>query len=301
MTETVLITGASGLVGRHLSALLTQEGYLVRTLSRDPAGPSHFHWDPAKGTMDAEALSGADHIVHLAGTGIGDKAWSEKRKAEILQSRVCGTELLFQTCRSIGMLPKTFLTASAVGYYGSAPSGKRFTESDGAGQGFLASVCEQWERAALLFEEAGVRTVRMRTGLVLANNGGILPQTALPVRMGLGTAFGNGKQVLPWIHLYDLGQLYLEALRQSTWSGAFNAVAPKPVNNKVFTKELARLFHKPFWPVSVPGFLVKALLGERSELLLQGNDVRSERLSELTFNFRFETLEKALQDLYPNG
>lgn len=297
MKETVLITGASGLVGTHLSALLNKEGYRVFTLGRNPKGSTEFLWDPTHHFIDPAAVTKIDHIVHLAGASIGDKIWTSARKKVILDSRVVGCQLLFRTCQEQGVQLKSFISASAVGFYGSEPSPKTFTESDSAGTGFLASVCAEWEKATLLFEETGVRTVRIRTGIVLAADGGILPQMALPVRMGLGTAFGNGKQVLPWIHIDDLCQLYLQAIRQESWQGAYNAVAPEPVTNRRFTKELARLFHKPFWPIAIPGFPVRWILGERSELLLKGNNVQSERLTEM--DFRFTSLEAALKDLYP--
>lgn len=297
MKETILITGASGLVGRHLTKLLNKEGFRVRTLSRDPGDTSTFLWNPDCGLIDPAAVVQIDHIIHLAGAGIGDKSWTAARKKEILDSRVAGCQLLFHTCQEQGIQLKSFISASAVGFYGSEPSAKAFTESDPAGTGFLASVCAEWEKAALLFEESGVRTVRIRTGIVLSSDGGILPQMALPVRMGLGAAFGNGKQVLPWIHMDDLCQIYLQAIRQESWTGAYNAVAPELVTNRRFTKELARLFHKPFWPLPIPGFPVRWLLGERSELLLKGNAVQSQRLSEK--EFRFTSLEAALKDLYP--
>lgn len=297
MNETILITGASGLIGRHLSKLLKEEGYRVHTLSRNPKGPTDFSWNPAQGSIDVKAVDHIDHLVHLAGAGIGDKNWTETRKREILDSRVASCQLLFRTCQEQGVRLKSFISASAVGFYGSAPSNTVFTESAPAGTGFLASVCVEWEKAALLFEEAGIRTVRIRTGIVLAADGGILPQMALPVRMGLGMAFGNGKQIIPWIHVQDLCQLYLQAIRQESRKGAYNAVAPEVASNKRFTKELARLFHKPFWPIPIPGFPLKWILGERSELLLGGNPVKSERLMD--DDFRFRTLEAALKDLYP--
>lgn len=299
MKETILITGASGLVGRHLSKMLQREGYEVRLLGRTPKTSAEFRWDLSKGFIDAEALRKADHIVHLAGAGIGDKNWTAARKKEIVESRVGGCDLLFRTCQEHGFRPKSFISASAIGFYGSSSFNRPLTESDEVGQGFLASVCEDWEKAALSFEAAGIRTVRVRTGIVLASDGGILPQMALPVRMGLGTAIGSGKQSIPWIHINDLCRIYLQAIRETSWTGAYNAVAQEAVTNKRFTKELARLFHKPNWPVSIPSFLIKLVLGERSELLLKGNDVQSARLSESGFTFQFDRLEDALKNLYP--
>lgn len=296
MVETVLITGASGLVGRHLTVFLKEKGYRVLTLGRNPDGEGAFGWDPENKYLDAEALYQTDHVVHLAGAGIGDKGWSALRKEEILNSRVQSGMLLYQKCVENGIHLQSFVTASAVGYYG---DGESFTENDPAGKGFLATVCEQWEQVADLFQQTGVRSVRVRTGIVLASDGGILPQMAMPVRMGLGTPFGSGKQIIPWIHIQDLCRIYWQAIRDSQWTGAYNAVAPASETNRAFTKALARLFHKPYWPIAVPALPLKWLLGERSELLLKGSRITSVKLPECNFHFRFETLENALKDLYP--
>lgn len=293
MAETVLITGASGLIGRHLSVLLKANGYRVLTLSRNPRVEGSFEWKPEKGFLDPESLRKTDHIIHLAGAGIGDSRWTEARKKEILDSRVLSCELLYQKCMDIGMPLKTFVSASAVGYYG---DGDAVSEEAPAGEGFLASVCQQWEQAADRFEMAGARTVKIRTGIVLASDGGILPQMALPIRLGFGFAFGNGKQFIPWIHIDDLCLLYMQAVQNENWTGAYNAVAPDSVTNGTFTKILAAFFHRPFWPVSIPAFLVRWLLGERSELLLKGSKVQSVRLPEGTF--RFANLSSAVADIY---
>jgi uncharacterized protein len=243
-------------------------------------------------------LNQTDHIIHLAGAGIGDKRWSALRKEEILNSRVKSGMLLYHRCMENGIHLKSFVTASAVGFYG---DGESFSETDPAGKGFLASVCEQWEQVADLFEKAGVRTVKIRTGIVLAADGGILPRMALPVRMGLGTPLGSGKQYIPWIHPDDLCHIYWQAIKNTSWTGAYNAVAPESVSNRTFTKELAKLFHKPYWPIAIPSFLLKLALGARSELLLKGSRVTSVRLSESGFHFKFEKLEPALKDLYPES
>lgn len=293
MAETILITGASGLIGRHLSVLLRKKDYRVITLSRHPKGSNEFRWDLKNSYIDPEALTQTDHIIHLAGAGIGDSRWTEARKKEILESRVLSCELLFQKCMESGVPLKTFVSASAVGYYG---DGDALSEESPAGEGFLASVCQKWEQAADRFEKAGIRTVKIRTGIVLAADGGILPQMALPIRLGLGFSFGNGKQYIPWIHIDDLCMLYLQAVQNVSLTGAFNAVAPDSVTNRTFTKVLAAFFHRPFWPVSVPAFLIRWMLGERSELLLKGSKVQSVRLSKGTF--RFANLSSAIAELY---
>jgi len=296
MTETVLITGASGLVGRHLAVLLKLNGYRVLTLGRKPIGEGSFCWDPENEYIDSEALNQTDYIVHLAGASIGDKSWSAIRKAEILDSRVKSCELLHRKCQENGIQLKSFVSASAVGYYG---DGAAFTEADPAGNGFLASVCEQWEKAADRFQASGIRTVKIRTGIVLSAEGGILPQMIRPVRLGLGTPLGTGNQYIPWIHIQDLCQLYLLAIQDKSWNGAYNAVAPEAMTNRTFTKALAAFFHKPYWPIPIPGLLIRLVLGERSELLLLGSKVRSTRLAESSYLFKFPDLSSALIDLYP--
>jgi uncharacterized protein (TIGR01777 family) len=293
MVETILITGASGLVGQHLSVLLREKGYRVLSLSRHPKGSNEFLWDLKNSYIDPIALKQTDHIIHLAGAGIGDSRWTEARKKEILDSRVLSCELLYQKCMEIGVPLKTFVSASAVGYYGDDDA---LSEEAPAGEGFLASVCRQWEQVADRFEKIGVRTVKIRTGIVLAADGGILPQMALPIRLGFGFAFGNGKQFIPWIHIDDLCMLYLQAVQNVSFTGAYNAVAPESVTNRTFTKMMAAFLNRPFWPVSAPAFLVRWLLGERSELLLKGSKVQSVRLFKSTF--RFANLSSAIADLY---
>lgn len=299
LEETVLLTGASGLIGRHLSKLLKENGYRVLTLSRHPTDKESYRWDLTTHQLDSEALNQTDHIIHLAGAGIGDGRWTEARKKEIVDSRVQSSALLFQKFKESGGRLKTFVTASAVGYYGTEEQERAFTENDPAGTGFLAEVCQKWEQAADSFHKDGVRTVKMRTGIVLAADGGILPQMAMPVRMGLGLAFGNGKQYIPWIHIQDMCNIYLSALKDQSWQGAYNAVSPESATNASFTKQLAHHFHKPFWPLSVPAFPLKMVMGERSELLLKGSDVKPMRLTEQGFDFIYPNLSAALSDLYP--
>lgn len=299
MQETILITGASGLVGRHLSVLLNKNGYRVLTLSRHPKEKNASSWDPENNVLDTEALSQTDHVIHLAGASIGDGRWTDARKKEILDSRVQSCTLLFRKCQETGVRLKTFVTASAVGYYGTEEHEGAFTENDPAGTGFLAEVCQKWEQAADNFQKDGVRTVKIRTGIVLATDGGILPQMAMPVRMGFGFAFGNGKQFIPWIHIQDMCNIYLRAIQDQSWQGAYNAVSPESATNASFTKQLSAHFHRPFWPISVPAFPLKMVMGERSELLLKGSDVKPMRLTEQGFDFVYSNLNEALSGLYP--
>jgi uncharacterized protein len=298
--ETILMTGASGFIGQHLSLLLREKGYRVLMLSRNfhqSLKEDHFLWNPATGSLDPEALKQADHLIHLAGTGIGDRRWTTLRKQEIWESRINTCQGLLQKTIEVGAHLKTFVSASAVGFYGTKVSEKAFTEKDSAGEGFLASVCKAWEHAADEFEAIGIRTVKIRTGLVLGKNGGILPQMLLPVRIGLGAPIGSGKQILPWIHLNDLCNIYLKAIQDRSYKGAYNAVAPELINNHDFTKTLAKIMHRPFWPIPIPAFPVKWFIGERSKLILEGHSVLPERLEQAGFDFQYTNSKAALYQI----
>lgn len=299
MQENVLITGASGLVGQHLSRLLIQKGYRVLTLGRTARGSDNFEWNPAEGRIDQEALQQADHIVHLAGANIGEKRWTAARRTEILQSRVDSCKLLFETASGLSKKPQTFVSASAVGLYGYGNHQQLFNEFSPAGKGFLADVCKEWEAAAQQFENAGIRTVVLRTGVVLAREGGVLASLEKSTQQAPAVVLGSGLQPFPWIHIQDLCNLYLETLQNQRFSGAYNAVASEYTDNRTLTHSLASVLNKRVFPVHVPAFLLRTMLGSRSELLLKGQQVCSMRLPVTGFSFRFPSLAGALADLYP--
>lgn len=297
--ETVLITGGSGLIGSHLSKKLLERGYKVRVLSRNATQPDSFYWNPKTGTIDPNAFIQADHIIHLAGENIGEKWWTSGRKQEILDSRVRTARMLLDGIMSNQASIQTYISASAIGYYGYGDTPCH--EGAPLGSGFLAKVCKHWESIADEFHAKGIRTVKIRTGLVLSKSGGVIPQLFTFYKYGLGLSFGNGKQWVSWIHIDDLCEIYVQALQQKHWNGPYNAVAPEILTNKNFIKTMCMHLRKPFWDIGIPAFLFQWILGERSELLLKGNKVVPLRLEQEKFTFRYfeigTALESFIQDI----
>ncbi len=296
--ETVLITGGSGLIGSALSALLTQNNYKVRHLSRQvtrkEAYPTFF-WNYKTQQIDPDALIGVDHIIHLAGAGIADKRWTKKRKQEILDSRVKTLDLLFQQVIQQKIQLKSVVCASGINYYGLAQNNTCFIESDPLGKGFLSEVCEQWEQAADQFQTM-CPVIILRTGMVLSKTGGALEKLLQPIKLNFGAALGTGKQIIAWIHLDDLCGMYLFLL-QKQQSGVFNAVSPNQVTNLVFNQLLAKKLNKSLFLPNIPAFLLKLLLGEMAEMILAGNSISSEKIQKAGFKFEFLNLETALDNL----
>ncbi len=296
--ETVLITGGSGTIGTKLSALLVEKGYAVRHLSRSPTGkekyPS-FKWDLKKQYIDPKALENVDHLIHLAGSGIADKRWTDDRKKDLISSRVDSMNLLHQKFADKGTKLKTVVSSSGINYYGFAESEKIFTEKDPPGNDFLSDVCIKWENAALQFKSTS-RVVLMRTAIVLSPKGGALEKLAQPIRFFVGSPLGSGKQWMPWIHLDDICGMYVHAL-ESNIEGPINAVAPESKTNKEFTQLVAKTLRKPLLMPNIPAFALKLALGELSVVLLNGNRADCGKIVESGFTFNFPTLEEALQNL----
>lgn len=291
----VVLAGGTGLVGRHLVEALVREGVQVTVLSRRPeTAPHGASWDDLP-----RVLEGADAVVNLAGEGIAEKRWTASRKAAILRSRVEATTRLVAAMGALATPPPALVNASAVGFYGPM-DGRPVDEGRGAGKGFLAKACRQWEAAADAALPLGIRVVKLRMGVVLARDGGALPRMAFPVRMFQGAKLGHGQQGLSWIHVDDLVRLIREAAGNPAFEGAVNATSPRPVTNETFTRALARRLHRPMLPV--PGFATRAALGilfgeMGREMLLEGAFVYPRKALDLGFAFRFERLEEALADL----
>jgi uncharacterized protein len=299
MPQTILITGASGLIGTRLTEMLLEKNYTLSHLSRKlPASPGKvktYGWDVEKGEIDKQALQNAEAIIHLAGAGIADEKWTDERKQEIINSRTQSAKLILEN------LPEnwqgTFISASAIGIYG-GDSGKEFMYEDSPqGNDFLAEVCKQWEKAAGAFQAKGIRTVILRTGIVLSDRGGALPKLVQPIRLGAGAVLGSGEQIMSWIHLDDLCRMYIHALENPFMQGAYNAVAPNPVSNKILTRQAAHVLHKWVLPFPVPEVALKLVYGEMTEAILSNNNVSSEKISQAGFGFQFTDSEKALADL----
>ncbi len=296
----VLITGGSGLIGSHLTATLLDSGYKVSHLSRNRAKLGQirvFKWSPDIEFIDPEALDGVDYIVHLAGANIGEKKWSKKRKLEIIGSRVNSAKFLHKIVSEREIILKAFISASATGFYGNSSSTKIFNENDLPGNDYLSLVCKQWEEASDLFTNSGIRTVKIRTGVVLEKTDSALSKLMMPAKFGFLVQTGNGLQYMPWIHIRDLCNIYLEAIKETGMSGSYNATAPQSVTHAEFIKVLGRVMKKPVFPIPVPGFVLKTVLGEMADVVLKGNAVSSEKLMNTGFKFLYPNLEEALDNI----
>ena len=292
----IVISGASGLIGTQLVTSLKSSGHEVVQLVRRSAAVGQIMWDPKSGKLDPASLEGCDAVIHLSGAGIGDKRWSDSYRKEILDSRTQTTALLATTIASLQRKPSVFLSGSAIGIYG-ARGDEQLTETSAHGTGFLADVCEQWEAAAKPAFDAGVRTVFLRTGIVLSPKGGALKKLLPLFRLGIGGKFGNGKQWQSWISMDDEVASIIHLLTANV-SGAVNLTAPQPVTNAEFTKVLARVVKRPAI-VPVPTFAPKILLGGElaDALLFTGQRVMPQALTASGYVFKHSTLESALRSL----
>lgn len=290
----VIISGASGLIGSALSASLRADGHQVVALVRREAGADEIRWDPANGVLAADALDGADAVVHLAGAGIGDHRWTDDYKRELLDSRVKSTMLIAATIAASANPPKVLLSGSAIGIYG-ASDGRDLDESSPAGSGFLADLCVQWEAAAAPAATAGVRVAHIRTGIVLTPKGGALKKMLPLFKLFAGGKFGNGKQWQSWISLADEVAAIRHLLTHDV-SGPVNLTAPAPVTNAEFTKVLGGVLHRPTL-LPVPRFGPALLLGGElaDALLYTGQKVLPGALQASGFTFQHTTLEAALR------
>jgi uncharacterized protein (TIGR01777 family) len=296
----ILITGASGLIGFHLTKLLMQQGHVVAHLGRKKTGDSEvkqFTWDPLNGTIEEGAVAWAEAIIHLAGASVSEGRWTEKRKKEIIDSRVKGAQVLAKAILKEKTKAKTFISAAALGWYGIITSEKIFTENDLPANDFFGTCCLKWENAADLLEEVGLRTVKLRIGVVLAKEGGALPQLAAPVRWFVGSPLGSGKQWMPWIHIDDLCAMFVKALEDESMSGSYNAVASQHVTNKEFVKSIGKVLHRPVFFPPVPKFALKLFLGEMSGIVTEGSRASNEKILKTGFSFKYNQLMPALENL----
>ena len=294
----ILITGGTGLIGRHLCKALLAKGHLLTVLSRRPetvavkcgaavqAMASLEEWRTDR-TFDA--------VINLAGEPIVDAYWSEERKQQLRASRVGLTEKLVQCIAAAKQKPGVLLSGSAVGYYGNGGD-KELDENAGAGDDFAADLCREWEAAAQAVEKSGVRVCLLRTGLVLSENGGLLGRMLLPFKLGLGVRLGDGKQWMSWVHIEDYVSMVLRMLGDEQMRGPFNMTAPQPVTNAEFTRTLARTLHRPAI-FAAPGMVLQLAMGERAALLLEGQRVLPAKLMAAGCPFRFPNLAGALSDV----
>ena len=292
----VLMTGSNGLIGSALMPFLGGGGHQVRRLLRTESHESDTtSWDPANGTFARGAFEGIDAVVHLAGEGIASGRWTEGRKTSIRDSRVVGTRNLCEALADLDTPPSVLVAASAIGFYGDRGD-EVLDESSAPGTDFLAEVCERWEAEAQAAEEFGVRVVNPRIGIVLGRHGGALAKMLLPFKLGMGGRLGNGRQYMSWIHVDDLAALLRFAAQNSPLSGPICAVAPKPVTNAEFTRELAGALHRPaFFPV--PGIALKLIVGQFAEVLLGSQRIVPTGAQRVGYSYQFAKLPDALRDL----
>jgi len=295
----VLITGGSGMIGKRLTELLIQRGHQVSHLGRTKrsGAVNSFVWNVDRHEIDPRAFDNIDAIVHLAGAGIGDKRWTKKRKNEILDSRVNSTRLLHDELKTRNHAVRTFVAASAMGYYGFENAQEVFTEDSAPGKDFLARVTDQWEREADTLNDLGLRLVKVRTGIVLSNDGGVLKELLRPIMLYAGAPLGSGNQFLSWIHIDDHCGIIIKALEDQTMKGPYNSVAPNPVTNRELIKAIAKVVQRPMFLPPVPAVLLKLLLGEMADLVLYGNKISGQKIMDSGYRFRFVHVTDALNDL----
>ncbi len=322
--STVLISGGTGLVGKVLGQALLAKGYEVIILTRDAGkksstpGLSYATWNVEDQAIDKTAISRADHIIHLAGAGVADKRWSKKRKQEILDSRVMSSRLITKSLEEIPNKVRSVIGASAIGWYGAdltpasakatvgkpnpSPLGgegnslRKFIESDLPANDFLGQTCRQWEDSIELVTALHKRLVKLRIGIVLSREGGALKEFMMPLRFGIATILGSGRQIISWIHIDDLVSIFIAAIENETMNGVYNAVAPKPVSNRELVLALACSRKRFFIPFRVPSFVLKFLLGEMSIELLKSATVSADKILLTGFQFRFPDITSALND-----
>ncbi|WP_257656322.1 TIGR01777 family oxidoreductase [Parapedobacter lycopersici] len=295
----ILIAGGTGFVGKALIKHLINCGYIVNVLTRRNSidtteNIQYFKWDIENGFIDEKAFEGVTKIINLTGENITEKRWTEKRKVEIIESRIKAIDLLFKYVKTTGSNIHTFISSSATGYYGAFTSDEILTEESNNGNDFLANVCEKWEKSALQFESLGITTVILRLGVVLGKEGGIYQRLAPLAKLGINISLGNGKQYLPWIDLRDLVRLYEFILKTNKISGVFNAVSSEHISMNVFSKTLLQSFGKMSFLPNVPAFIIKLFLGEMSAMLLEASKASNEKIKQTGFQFEFDTFEKSL-------
>jgi uncharacterized protein (TIGR01777 family) len=294
--QIILLAGGTGLIGKQMQAFLQKQGHEVRVLSRKPSDLSKniFHWEPTKEEIDVTALNGVTTIINLSGAGIADKRWTTERKREMIDSRVQPTHFLASLAPQMSEL-KQYISASGINCYGYDNHAKVYQENDPFGKDFLSQVVEKWEQAADTLSPYCVVS-KIRISVVLTAEGGALETIAKPIKMGLTSALGSGKQWMPWIHIDDLIKIF-NFVMENRLEGSFNANA-KNVNNLVFTETLAKQLHKKRWLPNVPAFVLKTILGEMATVVLEGVNASNEKIKKAGFVFQYEHLSDALKEVY---
>ena len=298
---TVLITGATGLVGQELVNLLLQNGHNVHYLSTSKSklvtntNYKGFYWNPKKAEIDTNALTDVEVIIHLAGANVAKK-WTTAYKEEIIESRVLSTQLLYQTLQKNSHQVKQIISASAVGIYPDSLTDIYHETDLDIDVSFLGNVVKQWENEVSQFEKLEIIVSKIRIGIVLAKNGGALQEMAKPIKYGVGAAFGSGEQYQSWIHVQDLVAIF-QFVMENQLVGVYNGVAPYPVTNSELTKAIAKTLGKPLFLPNIPKFVMKLILGEMYQILFSSQHVSCRKILDENFQFKFASLDKALNDL----
>ncbi|NBT07170.1 MAG: TIGR01777 family protein [Chitinophagia bacterium] len=303
--QTVLITGGTGMIGQALAKQFIATGYEVIIISRNPKRSSREHlsyakWDVEKSEIDLEALSKADIIVHLAGEGVADKRWTVKRKQAIVDSRVQSGNLLVKALSENKHKVKTFIAASAIGWYGPdtvASLEHGFEETNAPDNSFLGNTCLLWEQSTAAVANMGIRLVTLRIGIVLNKKGGALAEFLKPAKFALAVILGTGKQIISWIHQSDLCKMIQYAIETPALQGIYNAVAPNPVTNKKLVLTIAKNTYPIYFPSFMPGFLLKIILGEMSIEILKSTNVSAEKIQNAGFVFDYPVIDEAIINL----
>ncbi len=298
----ILMTGATGLLGKDIGKKLTEKGHGITVLTRDPKAaksqlpfPARLYaWKNYSETVPSSYFDDIDAVIHLAGESIASGRWTKARKKLILESRTIGTKNIVKAIKASKGQVKQFISASAIGFYGDNQN--RVTEDSSPGKDFLAMVCTEWEKESLELAQTGVKVINPRIGIVLSRKGGAMDKMLPLFSLGLGGVLGNGKQWMSWIHQDDLTQMFVHFVNHPELHGAFNAVAPHPVTNKDFSRSLAQALNRSlFFPV--PDLALKIGLGEMSTLVLKGQNVSSQKISDTGFQFKYRSLTEALNEL----
>lgn len=295
----ILVAGGTGFVGRALITHLLKCGYSLHVLNREKELSTaenlfYFKWDITQGIIDEKAFEGVTKIINLTGANIGEKRWKKKRKKEIIDSRTNAIYLLHSFVAKLQVPIDTFISSSAVGYYGAITSPTLFTETSSNGNDYLAEVCKQWESATQAFANLGIRTVILRKGIVLSRTGGMLKKVIPLAKIGLNVALGNGKQYMPWIALQDVVRLYEWMLDAHEIDGVYNVVSSEYITMNDFSKALLQSFGKKKFLPNMPSFVIKLLFGEMAAMLLEGSRVSNEKLTGIGFQLEYNNLVKAL-------
>jgi uncharacterized protein len=294
---TILISGGNGLIGKHLTKSLQKAGHAVCWLVRNPDGSEPvkaFAWNPAEHKIAAEALNGVDAIVALAGAPIAGSPWTKDYKQTILQSRLDAAETLLGALKKFPHSVKSLVSASAIGFYGNRGA-EVLDEESAPGEGFLSQTTKQWEDA---YANCPVRNVTLRIGIVLSRDGGALPELEKPLNFGIASVLGNGKQLMSWIHMEDLCNIFIRAITDSAMKGKYNGVAPFPESQSDFIRTLRKIVRPVSLIVPAPAFAIRLLLGEQASLVLDSASVSCDRLLDEGFRFTYPRLKEALLNLY---